>query len=96
MLTDEEFDNLLTLARLDVPEDEVASLKKDIENILVYVEQIQEVSADIDITPTAGVLRNVMREDTDPYESGIFKKDLLDQAPATDKNKDYIKVKKIL
>lgn len=96
MLTDEEFDNLLDLARIELAPQEVKELKKDIENILVYVETIQQVSADLDTDPTPGRVYNVLREDTDPYESGQFKQDLLANAPKTDDNKDYIKVKKIL
>jgi len=46
MLTDKEFDNLLELARMELSKEESDELKKDIENILVYVEQIQKVSAD--------------------------------------------------
>lgn len=96
MLTDKEFDNLLELARMDLPADEAKALKQDIDNILGYVETIQEVSANLDTDPTPGKVYNVLREDIDPYEPGMFKEDLLANAPETDENKDYIKVQKIL
>jgi hypothetical protein len=35
-----------------------------------------------------------MREDGEPHESGIYTQKILEQAPA--REKDYIKVKKIL
>ena len=40
-----------------------------------------------------GVL-NVMREDKDPHEAGLYTEKILEQAPA--REGDYIKVKKIL
>ena len=39
-------------------------------------------------------LRNVLREDSKPHETGIYTDKLLEQAP--NKGNNYIKVKKIL
>lgn len=70
---------LSKLARLEVSEEESARLEKEIPNILSFVETIQKVSG---TAPTGDPdLRNVMRDDIDPHESGAYTKDLLDAAP---------------
>ncbi len=89
-----DIDNLLELARMEITDVEKEKLENEIKGILDYVEQIQEASVDIDITPTIGTPHNVMREDTDPHESGVYTDVLMKSAPVT---KDgYIKVQKIL
>ena len=45
-------------------------------------------------TDKNNTMRNVMREDANPHESGIYTEKMLEQAPAREGN--YIKVKKIL
>jgi Asp-tRNA(Asn)/Glu-tRNA(Gln) amidotransferase C subunit len=64
------------------------------DSILNYVEQVQKVSKDLGSERKAGLLRNVMREDNNPHESGIFTEVLLSAAPKRDGQ--YLKVKKIL
>ncbi|MBX4192574.1 Asp-tRNA(Asn)/Glu-tRNA(Gln) amidotransferase subunit GatC [Candidatus Parcubacteria bacterium] len=61
MISKEEVQNLAQLVRLQLTEEETASLQRDISNILDYVGQVSSVNA-------AGekdkpVLRNVMRAD---------------------------------
>jgi Asp-tRNA(Asn)/Glu-tRNA(Gln) amidotransferase C subunit len=56
------------------------------------VEQIQKASSDA--PPESHDLRNVLREDKDPHESGAFTKKLLDAAPAQEK--DQVKVMQVL
>ena len=82
-ITREELENLCTLARLEVPEEEKEKLRKDLEEILGYVSELKEVQ-DIASAPEYS-LTNVMREDTDPIPPGTF--------PLVD---GYLKVKKIL
>ena len=41
-----------------------------------------------------GKLRNVMREDENPYEKGLYTEKLLEEAPEREEN--FVKVKKIL
>jgi len=83
---------LASLARLEVSDEEVAKLEKELPSILQFVEQIQKASSDA--PPERHSLRNVMREDKNPHESGLYTKKLLDAAPAQEK--DQVVVKQVL
>lgn len=83
---------LAKLARLEVSDDEVAKLEKELPTILTFVEQIQKASTEVPVEEHA--LRNVMREDVNPHESGLYTKKLLDAAPAQEK--DQVMVKQVL
>ena len=83
---------LAALARLEVSDDELLKLEKQIPDILAFVETIQKVSAE---TPaTEHTLRNVMRADENPHESGAYTRDLLDAAPA--QKNDHVAVMQVL
>jgi aspartyl/glutamyl-tRNA(Asn/Gln) amidotransferase C subunit len=83
---------LAKLARLEVPADELTKLEKEIPDILGFVETIQKVDTSA-VSPTP-VLRNVMRADENPHESGEYTKQLLDAAPA--REGDRIAVKQVI
>jgi aspartyl-tRNA(Asn)/glutamyl-tRNA(Gln) amidotransferase subunit C len=83
---------LANLARMEVSDEEVAKLEKELPGILTFVEQIQKASAEA--PAEAHEHRNVMREDENPHESGLYTKRLLDAAPAQDK--DQVVVKQVL
>jgi aspartyl-tRNA(Asn)/glutamyl-tRNA(Gln) amidotransferase subunit C len=83
---------LANLARLEVSDEEVAKLEKELPGILEFVEQIQKASADAPVADHSH--RNVLREDADPIESGSYTKRLLDAAPAQEK--DQVVVKQVL
>lgn len=89
----EEVLKLAKLARIGVSAEEAESLSHEFEAILGYVGQVKEVGVSITKESPWG-LRNVVREDTNPHESGIYTDAVLENAPA--KEKGYIKVKKIL
>lgn len=85
---------LATLSNLKLTEDEINGLQSDIQNILAYVEQLDELDTD-GITPAYQVtgLTNVFREDT--VDDVVVTRDsLLALAPSS---QDYqIKVPKVL
>ena len=92
MISTEDIQKLAQLARIDISVDEVESLTTEIDAILGYVGQIQNISAtEVKETPT---LRNVMREDIVAHTSGEYTEDILANAPS--REGDYVKVKKIL
>ncbi len=62
MVSKEDIKSLAELARLELSEEETASLQKDISNILEYVGQVSAVSADMEVIVPAN--HNAMREDT--------------------------------
>lgn len=86
-----DVENLAELARIELSEEEKKNLLKDMEGILGYIRQIEEVKVDdIKLTPD---LVNIWREDT--REPRDFSKDLIiNQFP--DKQDGFLKVKKIL
>lgn len=93
MITREDIEKLAAMSRIEVSEEEVKTLHADIDSILEYISTIQEVVTE-EPTPTAGTLRNVLRDDVDPHASGIYTERLLEAAPKREGN--YFKVKKIL
>lgn len=64
-LTDEDVRHVARLARLALTDDEVASLRQELTDILGYAEQVGEAATE-DVPPTGHALRlaNVLREDT--------------------------------
>ena len=93
MIQKEDIKKLAELSRIEVTDEEVSKLSKDIESILEYVHELTELSAP-EPESVPGELRNVMREDGEPHKSGLYTETLLDASPEREKN--YFKVKKIL
>ena len=92
MLTPQDVQNLAELSRLSLPDEEKAGLLKDMESILGYISELQQV-------PTGKVedvymSSNVMRADERPHEPGLHTGDLLAEMPQ--REGDYLKVKQIL
>jgi aspartyl-tRNA(Asn)/glutamyl-tRNA(Gln) amidotransferase subunit C len=83
---------LANLARMEISDEEVARLEKELPGILDFVEQIQKASTEAPAEEHSH--RNVMREDTNPIESGLYTKKILDAAPAQEK--DMVVVKQVL
>jgi aspartyl-tRNA(Asn)/glutamyl-tRNA(Gln) amidotransferase subunit C len=94
MISLKEIEKLAELSRLDLSSEEKESFRKDMDSILDYVGQIQKVSSNISNEKKAGLIRNVLREDSNPHESGIYTETLISAAPK--REGDYLKVKKIL
>lgn len=102
MITREDVVRLAALARLDIPEDQIESTRADIDKILAYVDRINEATeklkasgfgAETGVVDTQ-MVKNSLREDASPHESGAYTEALLDAAPA--REGDYLKVKNIL
>jgi aspartyl-tRNA(Asn)/glutamyl-tRNA(Gln) amidotransferase subunit C len=91
----EEVLKLAKLARLDISDEEADKLSHEFGAILGYVSEIKNAKVSPLESDTQGeTLRNVMREDTNPHESGIYTDAILNEAPNREGN--YIAVKKIL
>lgn len=96
-MTKEEVLRLGALARIDIPESQVEKLRGDIGTILSYVENINEAGGKKEIHPSEKdihIVKNILREDVSPHESGIHTEAMLSSAPARQGN--FLKVKKIL
>lgn len=90
-MTDSKVDieALAKLARLEVSKAELAKLEKEISDILAFVETIQK--AKVEASAHTPELRNVMRADENPHESGAYTEKLLDAAPAREGNRIAVK-----
>lgn len=93
MISREDIKKLASLARIKLSTEEEDSLAKDMDNILGYVQQIQEVSGSVE-TSTKEYNRNIFRDDEHPIESGSNTDTLLTEAP--ERKENYVKVKNIL
>jgi aspartyl/glutamyl-tRNA(Asn/Gln) amidotransferase C subunit len=80
---------LAALSRLDVSDEEVAKFEKEFPSILAFVETVQKVAADA--PKGVAELRNVMREDGEPHESGLYTEALLSAAPLREDNRVIVK-----
>ncbi|MBX9907055.1 Asp-tRNA(Asn)/Glu-tRNA(Gln) amidotransferase subunit GatC [Patescibacteria group bacterium] len=93
-MTKEEVLHLATLARIELSPEEIVRFGTDFDAILSYVARIKDLAGSDTSTPHLGVVHNVFREDADPHEPGLYTESLLAAAPT--REKEYIKVKKIL
>jgi|TARA_Y100000310_G_scaffold345866_1_gene471956 aspartyl/glutamyl-tRNA(Asn/Gln) amidotransferase C subunit len=92
MITPDEVKKLTNLAMISLSQKELEELHGDFESILEYVSHIQKAPKTDKLSSRGEV--NVMREDGDPHESGMYSEALLKALP---KQKDgYMEVKKIL
>lgn len=86
---------LAKLARIEMGEDEAEKLSKEFEAILGYVGEVGSVTSEHQHPTIDSIaIKNVLREDLEPHESGIYTESILKQAPTREGN--YIRVKKIL
>ena len=92
MIEIKDIQKLATLSRMKVSPEEAEALRGEIDSILGYVADINEVSL-VDI-PDEEIRINVFREDNEANISGEYTEKLLSLSPDRDRN--YIKVKKIL
>jgi aspartyl-tRNA(Asn)/glutamyl-tRNA(Gln) amidotransferase subunit C len=94
MLEIKDIENLAKLARIELSDSEKKSLLKEIEPILGYVAQLKEVTSVVGEEKVAGEHRNIIREDANVTESETYTEAIVAEFPEKDKN--YLKVKKIL
>jgi aspartyl/glutamyl-tRNA(Asn/Gln) amidotransferase C subunit len=94
MIDPKELDKIALLSRLHIEEGEKEKLRKDIESIVAYISMLQNApSAEVTITDTI-IPKNVLRDDTDPHEAGLYTEAIVGQAPR--RRESYVVVKKIL
>ncbi|MDB4677322.1 Asp-tRNA(Asn)/Glu-tRNA(Gln) amidotransferase subunit GatC [Synechococcus sp. AH-551-N17] len=92
-ITADDVRKVAQLARLDLPEDTIATYTGQLERILDYVDQLQAVDTE-GVLPTTRAVEvvNATREDT--VVDTDVRQDLLDQAPQ--REGDFFRVPKIL
>lgn len=90
--TEKDLNNLSTLARINIKDDEKEEVIASMQAILGYVGEINSVSGSLEKADE--VLVNIVREDTVINETGSNTDALLENAPATEDN--YVKVAQVL
>ena len=93
MIEVKDIEKLAELSRIAIAPEEKEGLRADLDAILGYVKDVQNVASDVGHTPDMS-LRNVMREDIVTTESGQYTEKILENAPS--REGQYVKVKKIL
>lgn len=88
-MTNVDIRALAKLSRLEVSDEEVERLEKEIPEIVSFVEVIQNAPVSGDENEVG--LHNVMREDTNPHVGGTYSKRLLDAAPETKDGRFVVK-----
>lgn len=91
MISPTDVEKLAKLARISITDAEKEQFGKEIDSILGYVGEIQNAAKDMNLTPKAGSIRNIVREDVVVETDS---KNLIEEAPHTEG--DFIAVKKIL
>lgn len=94
MITVKEIEKLANLARIKIDDSEKEGLTKEIDSILVYVDQIKRATVDIDHTQSIGSVHNVFRDDVSQTISDEDRERILNEAP--DREGEFIAVKKII
>lgn len=89
-----DIEKLAQLARIELSGEEKQALLKDVDEILAFVSQVQEVVTEDRAEERVGDIHNVMRDDAEPHESGVYTEELLEEVPKTEDG--YVKVKRIL
>jgi Asp-tRNAAsn/Glu-tRNAGln amidotransferase C subunit len=86
MATAEEVKKLATLARVSLPEEELAKFASEFDAILAYVGQLETLDIKQGSAQEKPPLRNVMRADGTPHEGGAYTEKLAAQFPAREGN----------
>lgn len=85
---------LAKLARISLSEDEAEKLSREFEAILGYVSEVRSIKPTDEEGEPSLYVKNVLRGDSVPHESGIYTEKILNLAP--ERKDNYFKVKKIL
>ena len=89
----EQILHLATLARLELTEEEISTFPGQLADVLDFVKQVMDVDVS-DVQTRDFSLVNIMREDTDAFDAGENREEILAGMPET--KDDYLKTKKIL
>lgn len=88
-----DVEKLAQLARIELPESEKEGILNDLKSILGYIDQIEQVDVS-GLKDHEYALRNVMRVDANPHETGVHTKEILAEMPS--EQDGFLKVQSIL
>ncbi len=94
-LSREQVLHVAELAKLRLTEEQVETMTRQLSEILEYAARLNELNTDA-IPPTASVIpnQNVMRPDA--VTPSLTREQVLENAPDTDSQREFIRVKAIL
>lgn len=92
-MTTEEVKKLAELARIKLTDEEKKRFSEELSSILSYVSEVNDIVGNT-VEKKEGALFNVMREDINPHESGLYTEALLSLAPK--RKGQFFEVKKTL
>lgn len=92
-ITDETVEHIANLARLEFEGDEKVRIKEDLENIITFMEKLQEVDTD-NVTPLVFMTNEKNRLRDDVAEVTVSHEEALKNAPK--KDSDYFRIPKVL
>ena len=92
-ITDETVEHIANLARLEFAGDEKIKIKEDLENIISFMEKLQEVDTD-NVTPLVFMTNEKNRLRDDVAEVTVSHDEALKNAPK--KDSDYFRIPKVL
>ncbi len=93
MISRVEIEKLADLSRLKLSDEETAEMQSEMNSILAYVDKLKSAGGG-EAKPASSANKNVLREDENPHQSGVYTERLLAAAPKSQNG--FIKVKKIL
>ena len=91
-MNEQDIEKLAELSKIRLPEGDALRFAKDFESILGYVKQIEGV--ELGDVKESFFLKNILRDDFHPNETGALSEALLAAAPET--HDGFVKVNKIL
>jgi aspartyl-tRNA(Asn)/glutamyl-tRNA(Gln) amidotransferase subunit C len=94
MITVKELENLAQLSRIKLTEEDKATLVKEFDSILGYVDQLKKVEVSMDAAGRVGAVKNVMRPDVVEDSTPEEREAILNEAPY--REGDFVAVKKII
>ena len=95
MISKEQLRHLSNLAKIELDDSELEKLQKDLNEILVYVEQVEKLAIDDIETMSSGPLQEILlREDIVQDKDIEVIKQIISAFP--EKENGYLKVPKIL
>ncbi len=92
-ITDETVEHIANLARLEFEGDEKTRIKEDLENIITFMEKLQEVNTD-NVDPLVFMTNEKNRLRDDVAEVTISHEEALKNAQK--KDSDYFRIPKVL
>lgn len=94
MISEDEVRHIAKLARLELTENEIEKMQKDLSAILDYFKLLEKAPKPSPVVRTTGLKENVVRKDEVMEKPASLANNLIAAAP--NRKDEYIKVKAIL